>query len=91
MTIMLAEADQVLELLKSQIATQDFYIKSMAGGFAVVGGWFAYKFITGMAERVQADTDLAASNREMTAALQAQTVAFQAMTVQLASERSGKG
>ena len=65
--------DPVVELLKAQIATSDFYIKSLAGTIAAMGVFFGWRWLSGMTENTKASADQAASNRELAKAVEGLT------------------
>jgi len=63
----------VIEILKAQGATQDFYIKSLAGAIAAMGIFFGWRWLAGMTENTKASADQAASNRELVKAIEGLT------------------
>ena len=67
------EHDALTEVLKAQIVTQDFYIKSLAGGIAAMGVFFGWRWLAGITENTRASTDQAASNRELAKAVEGLT------------------
>lgn len=67
------EADAVIQILKDQIAAQDFYIKSLAGAIAAMGVFFGWRWLAGMTENTKAASDQAASNRELAKAVEGLT------------------
>ena len=65
--------DPVVELLKAQIASQDTYIKALAGTIAAMGLFFGWRWLASMTENTKAAADQAASNRELAKAVEGLT------------------
>ena len=64
-----APPPDALQIAQATISMLQTYLGALGGGYAVIGGFFAYKYVGAIVEGAKASGEQAASNREMAEAL----------------------